>query len=403
MVVFMVKNFLANIIKLMTIFYIITIFSSCNLIKNDFPKKVSSEENHIDFVFAFFDAGETLSLLPVIQKMEKENISYKILPLGKGAMNALQKEKFNNNVVNIQSKCSNSFLLGESTNREKVMNIKTLKEVANCYHAKTVVTGMVSRYQSQLMEIFKNNSQSQLIGYFDGFAESEQNIINPFLNSLNKIFVPSINILEYFKDKKFPTENINLVGQPALDKFISDSSKVNINVVKSKLNIKVDKNIVTFIGGYGQEYQDVFKNFVPICKGLMNTVCIVGVHPAVHGDFEEKIIKEYNADNFLINRKEISTVSLVKISNVLISQRSTVGIQALFIGVPSIYFDIENSRYTNIAIQQRWSPQVLINKGNLEETIRVLIKGNKSDLSKEKFNDFIPSNAVDNIYLLLLK
>jgi hypothetical protein len=350
----------------------------------------------------FYDAGETFSLLPVIEKMEKENLKYKILLLGKGSLNAIEKSNFTKNIINIKKNCSNDFLLGESTSRENKMNKKVLHEVASCYSPKKVITGLVSSYQSQLIEYYYQTSKANLVGFYDGFSLPDLSILKPFNNKLNQILVPSNNIYTFLNEKNMMKDKIKIVGQPAIDKFILESKNMDIQKVKKTLNIVPDKNVITFIGGYGKEYEKVFQNFIQESESIENTFFIISIHPAVNGKFESDIIKKRNLKNFIIIKNEIPTVSLVTISNLVISQRSTVGIQSLFIDVPSLYFDIENSSYTNIAIQQGWSPQILIKKNSLHIEIDKILKNKNTKILPKNIEEIIPKNSTENIYSFLM-
>lgn len=392
----MKKRIFVFLNKSVLLFLTLILVSSCH---TTISKNIEKE---IDYLFVFFDAGETFSLLPVIQKMENEKLNYKILLLGNGSVNAIAKEKYTTNIIDIKKECSAHFILAESTFREREMNNKILQEVANCYHPKKVITGLVSRYQSQLSEYYNKNSTTQLIGYYDGFSLPELKILTPFQNSLNQIFVPSKNISEYLQKKNIFANKIKVVGQPALDKFIEDANKIDSKEIKDKLNIKQETPIITFIGGYGKEYEEVFKTFVSSVKSIKNTKFIISIHPAANGNFEEKTIKDLNATNFIMIRKEIQTISLVKISNLVVSQRSTVGIQSLFIGVPSLYYDIKNTTYTNLAIQQGWSSQIHLNNKNFSQIIETNLLEKKSNALPNNIGEFIPKNAMNNIYELIV-
>ena len=77
--------------KFITLLLVLFLITSCHSINSN------NANNNIDYLYIFYDAGETLSLLPVIEKMEKENLKYKILLLGKGSLNAIEKSNFTKN------------------------------------------------------------------------------------------------------------------------------------------------------------------------------------------------------------------------------------------------------------------------------------------------------------------
>ena len=382
--------------KFITLLLVLFLITSCHSINSN------NANNNIDYLYIFYDAGETLSLLPVIEKMEKENLKYKILLLGKGSLNAIEKSNFTKNIININKSCSNDFMIGESTSRENKMNEKILHEVTSCYNPKKVITGLVSSYQSQIINYYHHTSKVKLIGFYDGFSLPDLKIITPFNNKLDQILVPSNNIYDFLNEKNIMKDKVKIVGQPSIDKFILESKNTDIQKVKKILNIDPDKNIITFIGGYGKEYESVFQDFVQKSSSIENTFFIISIHPAVNGKFESDIIKKLNLKNFIVIKNEFPTVSLVTISNLVISQRSTVGIQSLFINVPSLYFDIENTSYTNIAIQQGWSPQLLINKNNFRNEIDKILKKKNTKILPKNIEEIIPKNSTEHIYSSLL-
>ena len=78
----------------------------------------------------------------------------------------------------------------------------------------------------------------------------------------------------------------------------------------------------------------------------------VSLHPKVDGFLERKILKKYKNKNILILPKEIKTSRVASVADIIVSQNSTVGTQAIFMGKISIFLDLPTSKYKAFVIQK---------------------------------------------------
>ena len=67
----------------------------------------------------------------------------------------------------------------------------------------------------------------------------------------------------------------------------------------------------------------------------------ISIHPKVRGELEHKLLKETKVTNVQILAAAHSTISEALQSEVIVSHQSSVGIQALFLGIPTIFFSPE--------------------------------------------------------------
>ncbi|MBX9839485.1 MAG: hypothetical protein K2X69_14365, partial [Silvanigrellaceae bacterium] len=58
--------------------------------------------------------------------------------------------------------------------------------------------------------------------------------------------------------------------------------------------------------------------------------------------------------------------------------------------------------YTNIAIQQGWSPQILIKKNSLHIEIDKILKNKNTKILPKNIEEIIPKNSTENIYSFLM-
>ncbi len=142
----------------------------------------------------------------------------------------------------------------------------------------------------------------------------------------------------------FSKDNIFVVGHPAIDTFIEEAQSTNQTEVRQKIGLLKNDNIVTLIGGYGQDYEKELSIFIEICQEEHSWQCLISPHPATTGELEKEYIHNSKAQNIKLNGRLIHTASVVKISAVVVNSCSTVGVQSLFIGVRSIDFEPPGGR-----------------------------------------------------------
>ncbi len=168
------------------------------------------------------------------------------------------------------------------------------------------------------------------------------------------------------------------MGNPSIEQWRAEISNFD-SFRQSTLRIRLfgnDTRPILFYGGaYGEDYEESFIMFAEACQHLRRDFnLILTLHPRVDGSFERKVIQNMGLEDILVIAN-ISTVHAVVLSDIVVVQRSTVGIQALFVDRPSIYLDVTNS-FKNVGIYAGISPQVT----NVQSFLKVV-----QEMTERKF------------------
>ncbi|MBX9703158.1 MAG: hypothetical protein K2X39_03300 [Silvanigrellaceae bacterium] len=291
-------------------------------------------------LFVFYDAGETYALLPVMKELAYRNFEVKAFAFGNGSQHAIKGTNF---TLDIPTHCKlKNFTPGDQIKRNIDWSPEDVKAITECYAPDVVVLGMVSHIQRQLAQVYFKEKKVPTIGYYNGFATDQEPFIYTFQPYLTKLLVAANTVRDAFLKHKFLATSISLVGQPALEEWIQEAQKYSQSGMRAKLmGERAEKSkVVLFIGGYKEGYLNIFEDFLLTCANLSSKAkCYVSVHPSQTGELEQKIIQKYKACNDIeiINHKKYSTLEAVIASDVIVSQGSTVGIQARFLGKETIF------------------------------------------------------------------
>lgn len=308
-----------------------------------------------EVVFVLYDTGETRALEPVIARLQEKKISTLVLGVGTSRELIGNRSDFLdvNAVCGVRAKIDRTHW-----RRESALPALDVKRLEACFDASLVVTGMASRFQSQLAEALYSKKDSKVWGYFDGFSRESVNATSTeFIESLDQVLVPARSVEAEFKIRA-SQKVVKTVGQPSLEKWKAIMETLDKAKLRKSLNLTDATPVILYAGGYGDGYEEAFRLFVRSVKGLSNYHVLVSLHPRVDGEFERRAIKEEKGNSIEIIPKEISTAEALAISEVLVSHRSTTGVQAVFAGKPAIYLDGEKDKYSDLAIENGWAQQV---------------------------------------------
>ena len=286
-------------------------------------------------------------LPPLIQKLEKENSHYLILPLGTSAKLAQEKNLFQKNILHLQKDLGITVSVEKSWDRYRSLQDQDLEKISSCVRPKKVVIGVSSKIQSDLAKRYK--SQAEVYAYYDNFNPIDQSSYAPLVREIEKkadvFLVPSKKVAESSNAKK-----IVVVGQPTLDVWVKKMKSLNKKKLLKRLGFSQKKPFLTFVGGYDKDYQDVFSMFVQAMKKIPTFEALVSVHPRSKGTVERSILDKEKPKNIHNISLFLDTIEAVALSDIVICHHSTVGIQALFAGKKVIYLDLPSSLFTNPAI-----------------------------------------------------
>ncbi|MCJ8346126.1 hypothetical protein MJH12_11345, partial [bacterium] len=119
--------------------------------------------------------------------------------------------------------------------------------------------------------------------------------------------------------------------------------------------------------------------------------------PKVSGELERGVLKKFNPKNIMIAPKSISTRSLVALSDLVVSQNSTVGIQAIFSKKPSLFLTLKDSSYSNFAIKKGWIPKIDTDYMYYQHMYKFLYQPKAFIKTYQKMDRLIPRKSVETI------
>jgi hypothetical protein len=296
-----------------------------------------------EFLFVLFDAGETNALLPVIEKVQQEKREFRIWTAGT-ATELLRKKP------ELASKCQEiDYKIDKSWPREKPLDPERVSVLCHECASQKVITGVASEIQAQILQAYQGKAAT--FAYWDNFNPQGA---GPYFTQAHKVqklaeklLVPSRDVASDFSEKK-----VLVVGQPTLEQWTRELALIDEAFLKEKYKLK--EEVITYIGGYGPEYEKAAKLFVRCVKesGFSGQV-IMQIHPKSDGAFEREICK---GETFLF--LPLSTLEAVKLADAVVTYNSTVGFQALFAKKRVLFVIPEEDPFTNLAIEKGFAPKI---------------------------------------------
>ena len=325
-------------------------------------------------LFTAYDTGTTGALLPAMDELLREGVPFQVMAVG--TAHDLMKDHFtasghSNVLLDMNSDCGVETVIPQNGwDRARELPKADLAKIAACAAPKVVVSGMSSAVEDQIGETFFERGAKHLVDY-DGFADFDKN--NPvgmrFLDSAFEFLVPTQKFADSLVAAKSDA-HYKVVGQPSLEEWSTAPARIDAASIRAKLNLTTDKPVLLYAGGYGDTYEQAFRLFCEAAKVLQSDYqIIVSIHPKRDDPkaddgvkyFERHILDESGLQNVHViskKRSEVTTLEATLVADVVASQNSTVGVQALFMHRPTLYLDNPGTDYSNLSIATRVSPQV---------------------------------------------
>lgn len=371
--------------------------TSCHIPK--LSSSVSIQPSPQDpIVFIFYDAGTTKALEPVMIHLDKRDIRYCIIAFGTAKTLLDKHPHYLDANKNLGVK---AIVDRQSWPREQPLDevdAELLKRTISCQLA---VVGTSAILEAQLAKKLQSKG-IKVLAYYDGFHVPTLNptLYKAFLQSVDEIIVPSQSVSASFHQLK-SSAKILVLGQPILDVWAQFQKRHNIAALRQKLSLLPQQAMLLYAGGYSDNpndgYEESFRLFIESTKRIKQYKIFIALHPKVNGDTERKIIKEMAIEDLQFLPSDVSTMEGSMISNVIVSQCSTVGVQARFIGRPAIYLDTQRMKYTNIIIEKKLAVQV----DNVNDFLHALAEAanekNFIPIDQLYKRAGVPLNATDNI------
>lgn len=333
---------------------------------------------------------------PVIQNLLTKKIPVKILVMG----TSRKILKDCSHCLDIQKDCGTKEIVdGETWDRFASLTLEDVGKVVECFSSpQTLVLGVASKVQAQLSWALKKDKK-HIIAYYEAFSPPETHSVvgrHPFF--ANEFWVPLDSIVKDFEKLiKIP---IKVVGQPSLETWAQESKFFKTEDIYFEIpQLKKESFKVLFAGGYGEGYEDSFRLFAQTSERLGDFQFLLSPHPKTDGTLEKNILKELPGNKLVIVPQRIGTMKAAFVSNVVVSQNSTVGLQALALNKAVIYLDHPKFGYTNFAIQRNLAKKVF----SIEQLMQELVEIKKSPTMG--YSDFsgMPKDSTEFISTHLIK
>ncbi len=314
----------------------------------------ASHSNEITFVktavlFVAYDQGESNAFLRIQEKLKESNIPYRILAMGQAA------EVFKDDpaLILIPELTHNKAV---ASNRNHRLNQRTVYRLTEKIGAKVVYTGMASRAQAQVANVWER-SGTKVIAFYDNFDPLDSvNYVNPFLEELRTVdefHVPSKSTGKSFAAiAKSTNAKVVVTGQPTMEAWDKISEQTDKALLRETLNIAPQKKVVLFAGDYSNTYPEAFETFVKTTRMLPEVHFLVTYHPKFSGEYEKNVIESLAGSNVqLIHHNMFSTATLSTIASLVLVHKSSVAQQAVYQGKPVIY--VAEEGYQNLLLTEQ--------------------------------------------------
>lgn len=312
----------------------------------------------LDTLIVLYDAGETKGLSSLIQYFEKTKKNFKILTMGTSS--ELIDSAFE---IELNKLLEKDIIIKQSWNRKNSLPEFVLNKIKNRFQPRIVLSGLVSKAQYQILETFDDSTK---IGFYDSFSiPSPKATVNDYSKILDQLWIPSFKQYEYFNRLGF--EKVNVVGHSSIKAWSSNLSENEKKSLRKELGLQGQKKIILYIGGYGDAYERGLEYFVKSLEEQKTYHLLLSLHPKMEGDEERALFKKIDHSQFKIAPKIFKTSVLAQISDFIITQNSTVGVQALLLNKKVIYYNT-NESYKDIGILSGLSKQAS-NKESLNKIL----------------------------------
>jgi CDP-glycerol glycerophosphotransferase (TagB/SpsB family) len=171
---------------------------------------------------------------------------------------------------------------------------------------------------------------------------------------VNTVWVPTETIKRNLND--LGLRSVKVVGQPSLETWYRLVATVNPASLYARLHIPPGKKILLFAGQYGEGYADILEAFLRAALVELNSqedmYLVLSYHPKTTGELEREAIERHPHPRLILMPQGMTTAELATVSSAVVTWRSTVGIQAAFLGKPVLYFNFDLHDYTNNLIEK---------------------------------------------------
>ncbi len=329
-------------------------------------------------LFVFYDAGTVNALKPVMEALDKEGKDYKIIAFGAAVALLKDHPKLVSLTLSVDT-------TAPTWHRLKTLPKEDLDKIYKLWDTDGdidhVVAGLSSMIEVQILNLSCKHKNKAYYDSFSVLGGDFEKILDALDTNNQTILVPSQAVKDALQKRK-PKQIIRVVGQPTLNTWREEGAK--------------KRKTLLYLGNYENNnngYNDSFRLFINAIKDKDVNV-FISIHPKVDGAFEKEIVKDLTHIQ-VINSKDFKTEKLVHALKdpILVTQRSTAGVQGYFCGYAVIYLDAQKNQYTNFLIEDKKVPQCFDQK-SFEKALEAASPHDASNAFKACN---IPENAVELI------
>jgi hypothetical protein len=296
-----------------------------------------------------YDAGETLGLLPATPILEAEKIDVRWAPLTPWVRRVLQQEQ--RSYAEPPKDLDN---MPHVKDREAEGDVGFWLGLVAEEKPDLVIVGLVSCAQERLARELKARG-IRTVGFYDAFdPTTRDSIVWRVASQVDTVWVPTKTIGRNLND--LGLRKVKVMGQPSLETWYRLGATVKSASLYARLQVPPGNRILLFAGQYGEGYAEVLDAFLRAALAELNRredlYLVLSYHPKTTGEREREAIRKHPHPRLRLMPQGTTTAELATVSSAVITWRSTVGIQAAFLGKPVIYFNLNLHDYTIDLIEQ---------------------------------------------------
>lgn len=270
------------------------------------------------FFFILYDMGESVNLVPVIERLVEEGEKVEVLLLGTA------KERF---------QLPKEILYGEGlalADRFALADEKYIQGLENHIQSTTVVTGVACMFAKQVHDAFRGREDVRVISYWDNIQASG---VSDYFKVASDVAKASHELLVPSEKTKEALPQAKVVGYPSL---------------------APEKKVVTYIGSFdGEEsYRKAWTWFSQLwAEYARSDIDLLFIpHPKSGGGKWEE--EEFAKVGLKLNIMPSSqTMELIKKSHLVLCERTSTAEKAALLGCPVIHILPPDDAYTTTLIE----------------------------------------------------
>lgn len=321
---------------------------------------------HCDVLFVGYDAGETLAFLQVLPSLGGAVRAGALVMATAEAV--VERDGVPGGVPVVRAAAVGFEVDAAGPRNQTVSAAHAARAAARvCPRAQLVVTGAVSSAQLALADAYRARG-ARVAAYVDAFEwAGPGSYFARFATRADEAAVATSDDRDGMRAAALPADlPVAVVGNPTTDAWADEARDVaNRTALRESLagGGLGGRALVAYAGGYGRSYESAFRLFAAACVGLAREYqFVVSLHPKVNGSVERAVLAEEGAEGAVaVAPKSVDTARVAYAADLVTSFDSTVGVQSLFIGRPSVFVappPLAGGPSRNLAVEKGLSPLV---------------------------------------------